>query len=281
MTVLLWMGQAFSVFLIAFAFMRIMGKRSVAQMSIFDLIVVVLLGSMLASSLADRKTVTQTVITGAFIVLAYLLASYLMLNNRVRELFRSKPAILIHKGNIDEAGLRQTRITVPELLGQLRLKGYSSIADVEFAIMEEGGNLSVIPKSQKAPVTPSVLSIATAPADLPVPVIVDGEWIDDNLSYLQKSREHLLQQLAMYGIQPEDLQKLTLVQVEPNGNLTVDKNEPAFQGKFPPGQFMSDEQATTAIKPNNSDSAPISEFTKNALAAIKDQETKNHNKPKK
>lgn len=271
MTLLLWIGQAFAVFVIAYVFMRIMGKRAVAQMSAFDLIVVILLGSMLASTLANQKTVTQTIITSVFVVLAYLIASYLMLNNNVRQAIRAKPTVLVNKGNIDEAGLRQARMTVPELLGHLRIKGYSSIADVEFAIMEEAGQLSVIPKSQKAPVTPSVLSIVTAPASLPVPIIIDGEWIDDNLSYLQLNRETALQQLGMHAIRPEDIKNLTLVQVEPNGSMTIDANEPAIQGQFPPGQYMSAQQATTGIMPGNASTPPISEITKNALAVIQER----------
>ncbi|MFC4769161.1 DUF421 domain-containing protein [Effusibacillus consociatus] len=265
MQVLMWFVNALIVFFIAFALMRVMGKRAVAEMSAFDLIVVILLGSMLATPLSSQRSVTQTVVTGAFVALVYFAFSFLMLNNTARQALHAKPTVLISKGNINETGLRQARMTIPELLGYLRVKGYSTVADVEFAILEEMGEISVIPKSQNAPVTPKDLNIATAPASLPVPIIVEGEWLDDNLSYLQKSREWALDQLAMQAFDPEDAKKLSLVQVEPDGTLTIDINEPAFQGQFPPGQYMSSEQASTAVMPSAATNPGISEVTKNAL----------------
>lgn len=277
MTILQWMVQALSIFIVSFVLLRIMGKRAIAQMSSFDLIVVIVLGAMYGGALANQKTVTQTIITSLFIFGAYLAVSYSMLNNSFRNAIRAKPTVLISKGNINETGLRQSRITVPELLGHLRVKGYASLADVEFAIMEEAGDISVIPKSQKAPVTPSDLSIVTAPVSLPVPVIINGEWIDDNLAYLQKSREWALQKLAMHGFENKDVQYLTLVQVESDGNLTIDQNEPAIQGKFPPGQFMSADQASTAVMPSASNNPGISEVTKDALNAIKDKQKTKRN----
>ncbi|WP_018132472.1 DUF421 domain-containing protein [Effusibacillus pohliae] len=281
MQVLMWFVNALIVFVVAFLMMKMMGKRAIAQMSAFDVIVVFVLASMLSTALTDQSKMWPILVTGVFFMLIYMAASFLLLNNNLRKAIYTKPTVLISKGNINETGLRQTRMTVPELLGILRIKGYSSVADVEFAIMEEAGDISVIPKSQSGPVTPRDLNIVKAPVALPVPVIVDGEWIDDNLAFLQKDRSWMLQQLAMLGVEQDDVPKLTLVQVEPDGRVTIDRNEPAFQGKFQPGQFMSPEQASTAVMPSAASQPGISEATKGALAIINQQSGACTDPPKK
>ncbi|WP_200759976.1 DUF421 domain-containing protein [Effusibacillus dendaii] len=220
-----WFLETLAVFISVYCFMRIMGKRAVAQMNTFDLIVVFLLGSMFASNMSDGRNTWEVILTGGFLVAIYLVASFLMLNNKFRQLVHIKPTVLVNRGNINEPGLRQVRMTVPELLGHLRLKGYLSLADVEFAIMEDVGDISVIPKPDQTPVTPKDLNIEATPQSLPVPLILDGHWVDVNLIYLNKSRQWVLAQLEKQNIKPQDLRKLTLVQWESDGTLTVDWND--------------------------------------------------------
>lgn len=218
-------GSSLLVFTVSYLLMRIMGKRAVAQMSSFDLMVMYLLGAMLATPLSVEGTMVRTLLSAVFLVLVYLGFSYLMLNRTARKVLLQKPTIIVSKGKINETGLRHMRMTVPELLGQLRVKGYASLADVEFAIMESEGSLSVIPKSDKAPVTPYDLKLVTPTASLTMPVIVEGQWEEDNLSALRKNRQWVQQMLKMHKINPEEVNKLSLVQVETDGSLIIDKNE--------------------------------------------------------
>lgn len=80
-------------------------------------------------------------------------------------------------------------------------------------------------KPDQTPVTPKDLNIEATPQSLPVPLILDGHWVDVNLIYLNKSRQWVLAQLEKQNIKPQDLRKLTLVQWESDGTLTVDWND--------------------------------------------------------
>ena len=111
------------------------------------------------------------------------------------------PTVLIRNGNIDKGGLKRERLTVNELLGKLREKGYADPKDIDLALIEESGQISVIPKSEARPVQPRDLNLETKRNFVPIPLILDGEIIEHNLKYLKKTKEWLFQKLEDKGIE--------------------------------------------------------------------------------
>lgn len=112
--------------------------------------------------------------------------SKLSLSNKWRWLLVVSPTVLIRNGDIDERGLRKERLTVNELLGKLREKGYADPADIDLAIIEETGEVSVIPKEEARAVQVRDLNMEAERNFIPIPLILDGEILDHNLKYLQK-----------------------------------------------------------------------------------------------
>ncbi|HEU4963660.1 MAG TPA: DUF421 domain-containing protein [Bacilli bacterium] len=234
------------IFIGGFLLLRLAGKRAVANMSNFDLFLVTSMGSAMGGFIT-QNSLPKTLAGVAMLVLTYLGFSFLALNNTFRKWFMAKPSVLVTRGHVNERGLRDARMTIPELLGHLRIKGYSAIQDVEFAVMEEAGEISVIPKSDNRPVQPGDLHIQVPPATQPVPVIVSGSWIDDNLKVVNKDRAYVIGNLRARGIQEANIQALTLVTVDQRGIVWVDVDDIQVMGGNSPKQYESPEQADTGV----------------------------------
>lgn len=206
------------IFVAGFLLLRVSGKRSVSNMSNYDLFLVTAAGTGLGGFLTNYGSLAKTLLGVGILGLTYIVFSSSILNNKFRRFVLPKPALLIHHGDVQEAGLREARITVPELLGQLRMKGYTSVADVEFAILEAAGEISVIPKADKRPLQPSDLGLQVPKAEQPVPLCIDGSWLEDNLQRAGVTKGEVEQQLQEQG----KTGKWTLVTIDSQGRLEAD-----------------------------------------------------------
>lgn len=162
--------------------LRVMGKGEIAEMNCFDLVITFLLAEV-ASIPMENNNIPMingiASITG--LVLMQTLISFLTLKSRKLNTFLSgKPSILIDKGKIIYKELKKEKVSIDELLEQLRVQGYFSIKDVQYAILETDGNLSVLP-SAGYDSTPRANF-----RHLPLSLILDGSIINENLNIINK-----------------------------------------------------------------------------------------------
>ncbi len=216
------------VVLSAYIILRLFGKKAVAQMSGFDLIIVIMLGTVISGPLIVKQMGT-TLWYAIVISAVYIVYSYLALNNKLRWFAHPSPSVLIRDGDIDENELRRNKLTVDELIQNLRAKGYTNPSDVELAVLESDGLFSVIPKASARPIqagdmikTPAGLDVQPQPSFIPIPLLMEGQVIEHNLKYTGKDREWLMKQLLPYGIQEEALNKVTLATLDSQGRVVVD-----------------------------------------------------------
>jgi len=134
--------------------------------------------------------------------------------------FDTKPDIIIINGKVDKEALTRNRMNLPFLLSLLRLKGYAKVADVEFAIIEPDGNLSVIPKSQSRPVTPNDLNVATQYEGITLPLIIDGEIQYNNLKFAKLDVAWLNQEIMKAGAKRAE--DVFLAELDTTGKLLID-----------------------------------------------------------
>lgn len=198
--------------LILYAFvviaMRIMGKRQIGQLQPFELVVTIMLSELAAIPMENPGIPLINGITPILTLLvAQVILSYISLkSNRARAVICGTPSVLIENGKIMEPELHRLRYNLSDLMEQLRAKNIPNISDVEFAILETSGQLSVLPKSQKRPVNPEDINIATNYEGLPNTLIMDGHIIHKNLQKLNLSIQWLEQQLKINGIaKPSDV----------------------------------------------------------------------------
>jgi len=201
--------------LVTWVGIRILGKKSIAQMTAYELS-----GLMLITTTAAEPLVFKVPSKAAIGVLALALGTILIGTVSLRKRFYrvdNKPSIVVANGKIDRTELRKNMMNLPFLLSLLRIKGYARLSDVEFAIIEPNGELSVIPVAQERAVKPRDLGIPTPYEGLALPLVIDGEIQYNNLKYAHLSVAWLKEEIRRAGADgPEELM---LVELDTEGRL--------------------------------------------------------------
>jgi uncharacterized membrane protein YcaP (DUF421 family) len=206
---------------VLFLLTKLLGKRQVSQLSLFEYITGITLGSLTAYISLDLNTNWYF---GIIAIASWALVSigieFLQLKSKtMRDLIDGTPTILIKDGKIMEDNLKKERITTDELMVQLRKKNVFLAADVEFALMEPNGDINVLLTRENQPITPKHLGIKVAPAQEPQIIMMDGKIMDEPLATLGLSRGWLSTELDKIGISSENV---FLGQVDSYGQLYVD-----------------------------------------------------------
>ncbi|MPL58372.1 hypothetical protein SDC9_03904 [bioreactor metagenome] len=201
---------------------RLMGKQQVAQLTFFDYVVGITIGSIASTiSVQVNENLLSTLVgLVTWAVLAILLAILSMHNVRVRKMVDGEATIVVANGKVMEDNLKKIRIPIDQLLAELRTQGVFNISDVEFAMFEPGGKMSIQKKSQKQTLTPSDLNIQPQYDGLPTNLILDGVVLQDALYSLNLTKAWLQHQLSKQNIQ--DTTEVSLAQLDTKGNLYVD-----------------------------------------------------------
>lgn len=184
----------FIYLLVAFIF-RMMGKREVGQLGTFDLVVFILIAELVAMAIEHKSNFLFNLIPVIVLVILQILISKLSLKYiKFRRFIDGKPVIIIKKGIIDFKNMVEQRYTLDDLLLQLREKDIRSIDEVDYAILEINGKLSVFKKDDKKDKN-----------TYPMPIILDGKVQFNNLYDIGKSKRWLLNTLIDKGIKVEDV----------------------------------------------------------------------------
>jgi uncharacterized membrane protein YcaP (DUF421 family) len=193
---------------------RLMGKREIGELSILDLVVFIMIGEMAIVAIADtEKTILETMVPMVILMLIQItMATVSLKSKRFRDLVDGKPSIIISRGKIDEDAMRKQRYNFDDLMTQLREKDIRSIADVEFAILESSGSLSVIERMNTSDGEPK-------DGDITIPLIIDGAIEEENLKRINKTNLWLRQELKKMGYR--DVKKISFCSFE-NGKFFID-----------------------------------------------------------
>lgn len=204
-----------------YLFLRVTGKKAVAQMHTFDLLYILVLTNIVSTPV-EVNNIGKALAYAGITVILYKIFVRLSLHNKLRWILYESPTVLIHNGDIDRKGLKKVRMPMNELLSQLRIKGYTDTQNIAIAVMEDTGSISVIPKSKYRPVQPNDLNLNVKKEYLPIPLIMDGQILDHNLKYLQLDRGWLINEVEKMG---EKVEKITLATFLENRKLFIDNNE--------------------------------------------------------
>ncbi len=220
--------RSISLFILAAAAYRILGKGSIDRLPQYKLISAIAIG-----------VIAALISTGIIVNLAYGIISlivwillpvgtdYLSMKSKgFHDLINGKETVLIKHGKIMEENLKQTRLTGEELLCALRSKNAFNLADVEFAVMETTGEINIFTKSDKKPVSARDLGIKTAPRAESQTIILDGNVLNEPLASLGLNREWLRIQLENMGV---SLDNVFLGQVDSSGDLYLDLFDDAIE----------------------------------------------------
>lgn len=194
--------RVFVLYTVLLLSLRILGKRQVSTLQPFELVTIILLADVASIPMATTGTPLVNGIVGVFalLVVSYTVSYLTMKSAGLRAVISGRPTVIVANGHIVEQSMNELRYTVDDLVEQLRLMGYPNIQDVEFAILETNGQLSVIPKSQKRPLHAADIGVATIYEGLPTPLVIDGRVDRENLNLIGLDMDWLNEQLGQRGL---------------------------------------------------------------------------------
>lgn len=181
------------IYIILISAMRIMGKRQIGELEVSDLVTTLLLSEIATLPIENQEIpVMYAVIPIITLLTIEVISSVISFKSpKIRGFLNAKPSILISQGKINQRELRNSRIAIDELISEIRLNGISDIKEVEYAILESSGKLTVIPKIEFSQPKMQDLKIKAEETGLAHIIISNGTVNDYNLNYLGKSRTWL------------------------------------------------------------------------------------------
>jgi uncharacterized membrane protein YcaP (DUF421 family) len=200
---------------------KLLGKKQISELSFFEYISGITIGSIAGEVIMGlERHITNGILSIGIFALMTLAADFLGLKSKkFRDFVEGKSTIFIEQGRILEDNLKKEKYSSDELLALLRQKNIFNVADVEFAVIEPRGNLSVLLKKENQPITAKDLQIKVANEKESQTVVMDGNIIDDSLRKTNKDRNWLTIELDKLGVTIDDVY---LAQIDSYGELYVD-----------------------------------------------------------
>ncbi|RDC50628.1 DUF421 domain-containing protein [Acinetobacter sp. RIT592] len=216
MTIITYGIRCVFMFLVVWLGLRLVGKKSIAQISTYDLAYILIISNIGAEPLVYKITSKAT--WGVLLLALFtILIGKLSLNKKFYNV-DDKPSVVIVNGKIDKEELRKNNLNIPFLLSQLRLKNYPKISDVDYAIVEPDGQISVIPKSQHRAVTPKDLNIKTKYEGLGLPLIIDSQIQYRNLEYANLNIKWLNNEIEK---SQSNIENISIAELDNQGQLYI------------------------------------------------------------
>ncbi len=215
--------QTALVFFSLLVFTRFLGKTQVGQLTFYEYISGITIGSIAATVAASDpdKVWSDYYDLVLFVVLTYLVSVITIKSRPLRKLIEGSPTIVIENGRIIEENMQGMRYDIDELNGQLRQQGVLDPNEVQYAILETSGELSVIKKADYQPLTKTDFNIHIPDPSFPIELIMDGVVIERNLDNQKRSKAWLQQQLRNNGI--VDVSEVTYAAIDSKGQLFINR----------------------------------------------------------
>lgn len=204
-----------------FSVTKLLGKKQVSQLSLFDCVIGISIGNFAAEMTTDLDLPYTHGVVAVLIfgLVAYLVSVFTMKSISLRRFFIGTPTVLIQEGKILMKGLKQVKFDVNDLLEECRGNGYFDISQIEYALMEANGKLSILPKGENFPVTIKDMNIKPEKQSLCANVIIDGKIMHTNLKNMNKDKKWLVQELKIKGY--KTFENILLATLDNNEKVTV------------------------------------------------------------
>ncbi|WP_053220214.1 YetF domain-containing protein [Virgibacillus senegalensis] len=214
-------------FLVLFVMTRIMGRKEISQMTFFNFVSAIAIGSITANLVANQNFSVRNGVIALVGWTAYTLVMDLVdiKSKKARKTVTGSPITVIKEGKIVEDGLKESRLDLDSLKALLRQKNVFSLKDVDYAVFETNGKLSVMKKQEKQSVTKSDMKVGSQPKTYTIAteVVSDGRILSNNLSKLNLDNAWLEQQLQQAGI--DSVEDVFYAEVQQDGSLFIDSKD--------------------------------------------------------
>jgi uncharacterized membrane protein YcaP (DUF421 family) len=212
---------------------RLMGKRELGKLSVFDVVISIMLAEMAALSIEEStKPLMQYYMPMLLIaVLEIGMARLMLKSKKMRDVVDGSADMIIERGEIREDAMRRNRLNMDDLMVHLRQKNVKNLADVEFALLEPTGQMSVFLKPDREPLTKRDLGIikpappfqAVTYKGLPIPLILDGKVREEALRKIGQNHLWLKREIRKFGV--KDIKDVSFCSIDDQGIIYLDKND--------------------------------------------------------
>lgn len=199
------------------------GRRKIAELPVYDFLSIIVLGSVIGADIAEPDIPHLPILFAVVLIIAlqYLVSTLLINNKKFARKITFGPTVIIQNGQFIKANLKRLKYPIENVLMVLREKDIFDLNEIEYAIIEGSGNISVLKKPQYLPLTPSDMKLKPDGKGLPLPLIMDGQVQDGNLQQLKRDRPWLAAELARTGI--HDFSEVFYADCTREGRLYISK----------------------------------------------------------
>ena len=212
------------LYILVLIVMRFMGKREIGQLQPFELAISIMIADLATIPMAETGIpISSGVVPILGLLVMHLTISVINLKSiKMREIICGKPAILIYRGKIQEKTMKKERFTINELEERLRGYNVTNIGDIEYAILETSGQISILQKPNKRNAIPEDFGIMPEYEGIAYDLVIDGNIMKENLEKLGKDYNWLLKQVEPFGIKPEEA---LIATIDGKGNFFCQEKE--------------------------------------------------------
>lgn len=199
---------------------KMLGKKQVSQLSLFDYVIGISIGNFAAEMTVnlDSNILHGTIAVIIFGLIAYIISIGTMKSIILRRFFSGVPTLIIEDGKFLKEGLKKVKFDINDFLEQAREQGYFDISEIAYAVMESSGKISIMPKSEYSTVINKDMKIKKEKASMPASIIIDGNIMEENLKKYGKTRKWLEQQLKN---KHKTVESIFLATIDKNDNLVL------------------------------------------------------------
>jgi uncharacterized membrane protein YcaP (DUF421 family) len=213
------------VFFALYVWCRILGRKLISQITFFDFVSGITLGTISGSIMFSQYVPLTVGLVGLslFALFALIIDIMVLKSFRARKILDSEPTLIVKNGEVLEEGMKKARLTMDDLLMLLRKKNVFYVDEVDTALFEIDGTVSVLKKSKSLPVTPKDLKIVSSSRGLPQTFIIDGEILENSLDAIGKDKLWVESILHSKGISKVD--DVALAQIDQQDQVYIDKRD--------------------------------------------------------
>lgn len=221
---LITFSRAIIIYIFVLCATRLMGKREIGQLQPFEFAIALMLADLGTIPMADVGIpLVNGIVPMLGLILMHVLISIINIKSiKVRQAICGKPRILIFRGKIDETAMKKERFTITELQEKLRSKDVFSLTEVEYAILETNGDITVVRKPGKRGLIPEDLGLKPKYDGLAYDLVIDGNIMDKNLKEIGKDRTFLFSRLEEFGMNPKNT---LIATIDGKGEMFCQKKE--------------------------------------------------------
>ncbi|MBX4264407.1 DUF421 domain-containing protein [Clostridium estertheticum] len=208
-------------YFVLLSFTRVMGRKQISQLTYFDYIVGITIGSIAGESAVNNNVKISDILISISIwsLLTILISEITLKNIKLRLLIDSEPLLIIDKGKVIYKNMKKARYNMGDLLMQLRNNDVFYITDVEIAVLEPDGKLSVLKKVEQTAVTVGDMNIKKSKTGMMVDIVLDGNILSSHLSLIQKDEKWVMSQLKARNI--DNIKDVIFAGVQPDEQIYI------------------------------------------------------------